>query len=182
MAFLNSKERYGTIAIALHWITFLVMAAMFASVELHENYPKGDPMRGLLMAWHFQLGLAVLLLTIVRLVVKVKSADPEIKPALTHVQNLARKGAFLAMYLILLVMPIAGFIGRTLAGKVTYFFGIPLPVLLAENKDLAENIFDVHSLIGNTAYFLIAAHVLAGLYHHYFQKDNTLLRMLPERK
>jgi len=182
MAFLNSKERYGTIAIALHWITFLVMAAMFASVELHDHFPKGDPLRGLLMRMHFQLGLTVLLLTIARLVIKVRSVDPEIRPALTHVQKLASKAMHLALYLIMVGMPIVGFIGRTLAGKVTYFFGLPLPVLLDANEKLSEKIFGVHSLIGNTAYFLIAAHVAAAIYHHHFQKDNTLLRMLPERK
>jgi len=182
MSLLNSKERYGTIAIALHWLTLLVMVAMFASVELHENYPKGDPMRSLLMTWHFQLGLTVLLLTIVRLLVKVRSVDPDIKPALTHGQKLASKAMHLALYLILVVMPIAGFIGRTLAGKVTYFFGLALPVVLGVNEKLAENIFDIHSVIGNTAYFLIAAHAAAAIYHHHFQKDNTLTRMLPERK
>ena len=88
----------------------------------------------------------------------------------------------LALYLILVGMPIAGFIGRTLAGRVTYFFGIALPMLLDTNKDLAENIFDVHGLIGNIAYYLIGIHAAAALYHHYFQKDNTLLRILPARK
>lgn len=182
MAFLNTKERYGSAAIALHWLTFLVMVAMFASVELHENFPKGDPMRGLLMRMHFQLGLTVLLLTMVRLAVKVKSVDPEITPALAHVQKLASKAMHLALYLILVGMPVVGFIGRTLAGKVTYFFGLPLPVLLDTNEKLSETIFGIHSLIGNTAYFLIGAHVVAAIYHHHFQKDNTLLRMLPERK
>jgi len=182
MALLNTKERYGTLLIALHWLTFWVMVAMFACVELHEYYPKGSQMRSDLMTWHFQLGLTVLALVLVRLVVKVKGPDPEIKPALTRLQFLAAKAMHLALYLIMVVMPIAGFIGRTLAGKTTYFFGIALPLLLSKNEDLAENIFDIHGLVGNTAYFLIAAHVIAALYHHYAQHDNTLTRMLPERK
>lgn len=182
MAYLNTKERYGSLFVALHWIMLLVMAAVFATIELHENYPRGDPMRGLLMAWHFQLGLTVLLLVGVRIVLKLTAPDPEIKPALTRAQHLGANAMHLALYLIMIVMPIAGFVGRTLAGKVVYFFGIALPVLLAPNKDLAENIFDIHSLIGNTAYFLIATHAIVALYHHYIQKDNTFTRMLPERK
>ena len=117
-----------------------------------------------------------------RLVLKFIAPEPEIKPALTRVQMWGAKAMHLALYLILVGMPIAGFIGRNLAGRPTYFFGIALPVLLDTNKDLAENIFDIHSFIGNTAYYLIGIHAAAALYHHYFQKDNTLLRMLPSRK
>ena len=182
MSYLNTKERYGSLSIALHWLMFLLMAAVFACVEFHENYPKGDPMRGLLMNLHFEFGIAILILVCVRLIAKVMAPNPEIKPALTRVQYLGSKAMHLALYLVMVGMPIAGYIGRTLAGKTTYFLGIALPVFLQTNKDLAENIFDIHSLIGNTAYFLIGAHALAALYHHYIQKDNTLTRMLPKRK
>ncbi len=182
MAYLNTKERYGSLSIALHWIMLLVMAAVFATIELHDSFPKGDPMRRSLMMWHFQLGLTVLILVVVRLVLKFMAPNPEIKPAVPRLQLLASKGMHLALYLIMVAMPIAGFIGRTLEGKSVYFFGITLPILLAKNDDLADNIFDIHSFIGNTAYFLIGFHAAAALYHHYVQRDNTLTRMLPERK
>lgn len=182
MAYLNTKERYGSLSLGLHWLTFLVMIGVFACVELHENFPKGDPMRGALMGWHFQLGLLVLILAVLRIVLKVRAPDPEVQPPLTRVQHLAAKAMHGALYLIMLGMPVAGYIGRMLAGRPTVFFGIPLPTFLAENKDLAENVFDLHGLIGNTAYFLIGIHAAAALYHHYFQKDNTLLRMLPAKK
>lgn len=182
MAYLNTKERYGSLSIALHWIMLVVMAMVFASVELHGNYPKGSEMRNNLMAWHFELGLTVFILVCVRLALKFMAPEPEIQPTPSKVQHLSAKAMHWALYLIMVVMPIAGYGGRTLAGKTTYFFGIALPVFLDANKDLAENIFDVHGLIGNTAYFLIAIHAAAALFHHYFQRDNTLLRMLPNRK
>jgi cytochrome b561 len=182
MAYLNTKDRYGSLSIALHWIMLLVMAAVFATIELHENYPKGSEMRNNLMAWHFQLGLTVFILVCIRLVLKFMAPDPEIAPPLSKVQHLGAKAMHWALYLIMVVMPIAGYIGRTLAGRTTYFFGLALPVFLDTNKDLAENIFDIHGLIGNTAYFLIGFHAAAALFHHYFQRDNTLLRMLPTRK
>jgi len=182
MSYLNTEQRYGTLSIALHWLMFVLMAAVFATVELHDNYPKGDPMRGLLMVWHFQLGLTILILVVVRLVAKVMAPAPLITPAITRVQYLGAKALHLALYLIMIAMPVLGYAGRMLAGKAVYFFGIGLPMFLSVNEDLAENVFDIHGLIGNTAYFLIGAHALAALYHHYVQKDNTFTRMLPERK
>jgi len=182
MAYLNTKERYGLLSIAMHWLMFLVMVAVFASIELHEYYPKGSAMRSNLMAWHFQLGITVFILVCLRLALNFAAPKPEIKPALSRVQYLGAKAMHAALYLIMFVMPVAGYVGRTLAGKTTYFFGIALPVFLDTNKDLAENIFDIHGLVGNTAYYLIAIHAAAALFHHYFQRDNTLTRMLPQRK
>ena len=182
MACLNTKERYGSLFIALHWIMLLLMAAVFASVELHDNYPKGDPTRILLMTSHFQLGLAVFILVVVRVILKRMGPDPEIVPALSRAQHLGAKAMHGALYLVMIVMPIAGYVGRTLAGKTTYFLGVGLPVLLDANKALSENIFKMHSLIGNAAYFLIGLHAAAALFHHYFMHDNTLTRMLPKRK
>jgi len=68
------------------------------------------------------------------------------------------------------------------AGKPVPFYGLELPALIAENKDLADTIKETHKTIGNLGYFLIAIHALAGVYHHHVRRDNTLLRMLPGRK
>jgi superoxide oxidase len=57
-----------------------------------------------------------------------------------------------------------------------------LPALIGENKDLAEQLEELHEVVGTTGYFLIGLHTVAALYHHYIVRDNTLTRMLPERK
>jgi cytochrome b561 len=36
MALLNSTERYGTLSIAMHWLTAVLMVAVYALIELHE--------------------------------------------------------------------------------------------------------------------------------------------------
>jgi cytochrome b561 len=60
------------------------------------------------------------------------------------------------------------------------FLGINLPALITENKPLAETIEEVHETAGTVGYYLIRIHALAGLFHHYVQRDNTLRRMLPK--
>lgn len=49
---------------------------------------------------------------------------------------------------------------------------------MGPNKDLAHEIEELHELFGKVGYFLIAFHAIAALVHHYFFKDNTLVRML----
>lgn len=181
MAYLNTKERYGSLSIALHWVMLLVMIGVYTCVELHDYYPKGSEMRSGLMTWHYSLGLTVFILVCIRLIARLMAPEPVIAPDLPKWQKLSSKAMHWVLYLFMIGMPTFGFIGRTLAGKVTYLFGMPLPVLLETNKDLAETVFDLHGTVGNIGYFLIGAHAIAALFHHYIQRDNTLTRMLPKR-
>ncbi len=182
MALINSKQRYGSLSIALHWLVVIAFIGVYASIEFSDSFPKGSDMRSFLKGLHFSLGLSIFIALFVRIAARLAGAEPEIVPAIPEKQKLAAKAIHLALYLFMLGMPVAGYIARTLAGKVTYLFGIALPVFGSVNKELAGSIIDLHETVGNIGYFLIAAHAAAALFHHYVQKDNTLLRMLPERK
>jgi len=85
----------------------------------------------------------------------------------------------LALYALMLAMPILGWRLLSAAGKPVPFFGARLPALLTESKDLAEQLNEVHETIGTIGYLLIGSHALAALFHHDVTRDNTLLGMLP---
>ena len=53
----------------------IVIAAVYACMELRDNFPKGSDLREGLKTWHFMLGLSVLLLVAVRLVIGMFSAE-----------------------------------------------------------------------------------------------------------
>jgi len=179
MGWKNSTERYGTLSIGLHWLMFILIAAVYASIELREIFPKGSDPREAIKALHFMLGLSVLLLLMLRIYARFSTPSPIIKPALSCMQNMAAKAGHLALYALMLVMPILGWLTLSAAGKPIPFFGAELPALIAENKDLAKTLKELHKTIGVVGYYLIGFHVLAALYHHYFKKDNTLTRILP---
>ena len=84
-----------------------------------------------------------------------------------------------ALYVLMVAMPILGWLILSASGEPIPFFGIQLPALLTANEDLADQLEDVHEVIGTIGYFLIGAHALAALFHHYITRDNTLVRMLP---
>jgi cytochrome b561 len=75
-------------------------------------------------------------------------------------------------------MPIAGWLILSAAGKPIPFFGLELPPLIAENKELSKSIKSLHETAGSIGYFLIGIHAIAGLFHHYVVKDNTLKRII----
>lgn len=182
MSWKNTNQHYGTLSIALHWLMFLLMAAVYATIELRELFPKGSDPRETLKSLHFMLGLSVLLLVTLRIYAKVTSATPIITPGLSPIQDYATKLGHLALYGLMVAMPVLGWLMLSAAAKPIPFFGLELPALIAENKDLAKSLKEIHETIGVIGYYLIGIHVLAALYHHHIRKDNTLTRILPLKK
>ena len=91
------------------------------------------------------------------------------------------KAVHLALYALMIGMPIAGWVILSAEGDPVPFFGLELPPLVSPDKDLAERIEELHELGGTIAYWLIGFHALAALFHHYVLKDGVLLRMRPGR-
>jgi cytochrome b561 len=174
-----TRETYSPALVAIHWLTALLLVAVFASIELREYFPKGSDIREQLKALHFMLGLTVWLLVLIRLVLRSRERAPRIIPPPSTWQILAAHAMHALLYAVMIVMPVLGWLVLSGEGKPVPFFGLTLPPLIAENKDLAHQLEDVHVFIGNAFYFLIGFHTLAALAHHYLARDNTLVRMLP---
>ena len=171
--------RYSRLSISLHWLMLLLIAAAYATMELRGIFPRGSDPREAMKLWHFMLGLSVLFLVIVRIAARFMAPAPPIVPTPAAWQAWSAKLVHLALYALMIGLPIAGWIILSAEGKLVPFFGLELPALVAKNHGLAESIEGIHETVGKIGYFLIGAHALAALVHHYALRDNTLTRMLP---
>lgn len=178
----NLRQRFSSLSIALHWVMVLLISAVYATILLRENYPKGTDIREGLKSWHFMLGLLVLILVVIRLIARLKSRKPPITPEPPVWQSLLARATHFALYAFMLAMPVAGWVILSAAGKPIPFFGLELPALASQSKALAGQVKELHETVGTVGYFLIGLHALAALFHHYVVKDDTLLRMLPGRR
>jgi P-type Ca2+ transporter type 2C len=181
MQWRNSTERYGSLSIGLHWLMLLLLVAVYACIELRGFFPKGSDLREALKAWHYMLGLSVFVLVWLRLLLALTSPFPQIKSESPKWQKLSSRIIKLALYALMIVMPLAGWLILSAEGKTIQFFGLQLPALVNENKNLAELIQEIHETVGTVGYFLIGLHAAAALFHHYVLRDNILRRMLPTK-
>jgi len=177
----NNTERYGLLSIGLHWLMLLLFIAVYACIELREFFPKDSEPREALKTWHFMLGLSVFVLVWLRLLVNRLGHHPRIEPELPTWQQQSAKVMHLALYGLMIFMPLAGWLILSASGKVVPFFGLQLPPLMGESKNVADFIKEIHETVGTLGYFLIGLHAAAALIHHYFLGDNTLKRILPNR-
>src|SRR5574340_8052 len=80
MSWKNTTNRYGALSIGLHWLMLLLLAAVYAAIELREIFPKGSDPREALKALHFMLGLSVFALVWLRLAIRLSGPTPRIEP------------------------------------------------------------------------------------------------------
>lgn len=175
------KDRFGSATIFLHWFMLALLAAVYACIELRTFWPKGTDMRELLKTWHFMLGLSVFALVWIRLLARVRGGTPPIVPKPAAWQTGLSHAMHAALYLLMICMPIAGWLILSAKGKPIPFFGLELPPLTGTNKPLAEQVEELHETVGTIGYWLIGLHAAAALFHHYIQKDNTFARMWMRR-
>lgn len=176
------NNRYSSLTISLHWFMLALLAAVYACIELRVLWPKGSDPRELIKTWHFMLGLSVFALVWVRLAARFAGGTPPIEPAPPAWQNLLAKGVHIALYGLMIGMPIGGWLILSASGKPIPFFGLELPALVAPDKALAEQIKEIHETGGVVGYWLIGLHAAASLFHHYIKRDNTLVRMTGIRR
>ena len=166
---------YGRLSIGLHWFMLLLLAAVYACIELREFFPRGSAIREGLKTWHFMLGLSVLSLLALRLVARIGA--PRLSGSRSWTDWVAA-AVHLALYAIMFAMPILGWLALSADGKAIPFFGLELPPLVGPNKALAGQFEEIHETIGTVGYWLVGTHAAAALFHHYALRDGVLRRML----
>ncbi|HUX30511.1 MAG TPA: cytochrome b/b6 domain-containing protein, partial [Thiobacillus sp.] len=126
----NAASRYGSLSIGIHWLMLLLFVAVYGAVELHELFEKGSDSREMLMTWHFMLGMLVFVLVWLRLGARRSGPTPAILPEPPGLQQLSSKLLHLALYLLMIGMPLTGWLMLSAAGKPIPFFGLELPALI----------------------------------------------------
>lgn len=175
----DPQQSYSNWMLRLHWLTVLLIIAIYASIEFRGLFEKGTAERDFIKEVHFVLGLSLWFITLVRLLVRRFSQIPVIEPAPSMMTIKMSGLVHLLLYGFLLLMPLLGWLTLSAADKVIPFWGFQLPALIGPNADLAGSLKEIHEWVGTAGYVLIAVHTSAALLHHCIRKDNTLKRMLP---
>lgn len=161
---------------AQHWLTVLLMIFCIGAVWSHEAFDKTNPLRGQLMQFHFLLGGAIGLLTLPRLLTRTQVKGPV--HSMTPLIALLAKAGHLSLYLLMVLLPICGYVAVSGKGLPINLLGLvdipPLPV----SKEMAKAFKEVHEGLGNALIGLVALHIAAALFHAVVLKDKVLHSMV----
>lgn len=181
MTWKNTPARYGSVSIALHWLMLVLVVAVCLLMELKSITPKGSAQRALMAKAHYTLGLSVFVLTWLRLAMRLAGSTPLVQPPMSATQARLARGMHLALYALMVLLPLLGWLTLSAKAQDIPFFGTFLPPLVGESTFGAKWFKEFHETGATIGYLLVGGHALAAIYHHVRVRDNTLRLMLPGR-
>jgi cytochrome b561 len=177
----TNSTTYTGIAIAFHWLMALIIFIAFPlGVYMHE-LPL-SPTKLQLYSYHKWIGITILLLAILRVTWRLSHQPPALPASLPRWQQVATHAVHHSLYLLLILIPLSGWLMSSAKGFQTVWFGIlPLPNLVAKDKALGDFFQELHEVLNFALLGLVSIHILAALKHHFIDRDGILKRMLSTR-
>jgi cytochrome b561 len=174
--------RFTATAIALHWLVFALIAGGFTLALVMTDLPL-SPLKLKYYAWHKWIGVTVFLLAVARVAWRLTHAAPALPAAMPAWQHRAAAFSHALLYVLILVIPLSGWLYSSATGVPTVYLGLlQLPDLLTRDKALAEVLKNVHLALNYSMLALVVVHGGAALKHHFIDGDDVLARMLPFAK
>jgi cytochrome b561 len=183
MTWKNTADRWGPVSQLLHWlIVLLVLVLAIVGLTMGE-LPK-TPKYFWVYTLHKSVGITVLALVLARIGWRLYAGAPGPVAGTPTWQARIASLTHMLLYALLLAMPLSGWLYDSASGLRPFrWFGLMLvPKLSAPNEGLSELANDAHELLFWVLVALVALHAAAAFYHHLFQHDATLSRMLPGRR
>lgn len=174
MTIKSSPTRYGSVAIAIHWLTAIAIFGMLASgLSAANSLDQAAKLN--LVRVHAIMGVLVGVLTLLRIVWWLAfDRRPQDAPGMPRWQALAAHLVHYALYAVILVMVASGMATIALSGAGAQLTGAaPLPL---PDFNLAPP-FTVHGLVARLLIVLLIGHIGAALWHQLIRRDRLLARM-----
>ncbi len=181
MKFADTNRTFGMVSILNHWASAALIFILIGTGLTLEEMARG-PEKFELVQLHKSFGTAFLALVVIRLAWRLTQGFPEpAAPASPWAARAARLW-HLALLAVITALPLSGWIASSAAGHQVSFFGLAaLPDLVGRDWALHEAAETVHGILGHLIVALIALHIVAAVKHHFWDRDQTLIRMLGAR-
>jgi len=177
---------YSATARVFHWLTvalvLLLVPVGFLMTYRGKTLGVWDAATNMLYSAHKLLGVTLLVVVVARLIYRFAHGAPADEASLEWWQKIVSHITHWVIYVVLLVLPIVGWVGISMFPALDIFGVLRLPALAAVDKATAEELFFVHGLMARILIALVGMHVGAALFHHFIRKDGVLRRMLPGLK
>lgn len=178
MTAVNSVDRFGWVTRLIHWVmAVLVLAALPMGLWISEMEVSLASLK--YFGLHKTLGVSVLVLILFRIGWHLVTPPPRpLSHGVLWQDGLARS-VHLAFYVLLVAMPLSGWVASSATGIDTVIFErLTLPRIAPESERWEEVGFVVHGLIGRLLIALIILHIAGALYRAIVLRDGTLARMI----
>lgn len=171
------QDKYSLSLRIIHWLMAVFIIGMLCSGFYMTSLPFSNKLKFSIYTVHKTCGITVLGLIIIRIFSRVFSYVPPLPADFSRLTINLSKIIHLGLYFLMVLMPLSGYVMSSASGKgIKYFFHIPL--LINENKELANTANGLHSIFAYFIAFFIILHIAGFLKHLLIDKQNILRRIV----
>lgn len=172
--------RYAPSSRWLHWITAVLVAVVIVfGIWIYYFEPADQAFKLRLYNIHESLGVIVFVLTLIRILNRYRHPPPPLPADTPAIIHLAARTSHMALYALLVLMPVIGFLATNAWGFPLSVFGVlPLPSPVGKDEDLAKLLSLLHWSGAIAIVSLIGAHLMGVIYHTFIRRDGLLHRMM----
>jgi cytochrome b561 len=176
-----TRDAYSSRQKLLHWIMAFLVAGLITAGLTMTRIGEG-PTQDRLYDLHRSFGMVVFVLILLRVAVRLFDGPPAPAPSLTPLQRKVSAGVHHLLYLLLFLMPLAGWAGMSAYGGDWRIFDLFMPWPIApKSEPLSITLFKAHDIGAYLLIGLIGVHLGASLFHTLVLRDRVMWRMLPGR-
>ena len=173
----NRRLQFTPLQRVLHWLMAVcILAMLFIGVGMVSTI---DARYLTLVSIHKPLGIAILVLVIVRLVVRLKYGAPPLPANMPEPMKLAARLSHIAFYALMIVMPLLGWAMLSAADYPVVVAGFQLPRIVAPDASLHSLLWNAHRALAFCFFALILVHLAAALFHAWVRRDGVFEAMAP---
>jgi cytochrome b561 len=180
----SSPAQYAAPAKWLHWLTFFLVAILIPTgIVMVDRGGRNiwDSVTDALYSTHKLIGFTLLWIVVLRLAYRFTFGRPQPERGLPSWQRSLSLANHFAMYALLLLLPLLGWLGISMFPATKLFGLVDLPSIASKSKS-ADQVLAIHKAVAWVLIALVSLHILAALYHYFIRKDSVLQRMLPARQ
>lgn len=172
---------YSATARVLHWVAALLVAIL-VPVGLAMTRTGEGPLTNALYELHKSFGILIFVVMLARAAFRLVNGAPPPAPGLTSIELFLSKAVHIALYALLLVMPISGYVGVSMCcSPVNLFWTIPVPISFTGSEATVKSILWMHSTASYVLIGLFILHIAGVVNHAMIKHDGVLARMWPIR-
>lgn len=177
----GAATTYTGLQIALHWVSALLLCALFSLGYYMTGLAKGAPGKAASVNLHKSLGLTAALVIAWRVIARVRRAAPPSIAGLHCWETELARITHRLLYMCMVVMPLSGYLGSSFNQYGTRFWGVPLPRWGWVDNGLQHLFYTLHGMTAYLLLGLVALHVAGVIKHQWFDARPCVQRMLPGR-
>ena len=172
---MSQPTHFNLTARLLHWtMALMILSMLFVGIGMVASIN----MRPTLVSLHRPLGIAILLLVVVRLWNRLRHPPPPLPADLPVIQVFAAKASHWLLYGLMFAMPLIGWSMLSAGGyPVTMFTGFALPPIAPHDPTVYAVLRTAHTWLAFLLFATVLMHLSAALFHAWVRRDGVFESM-----